>query len=788
MAKANNPDHADDDGSIGLPKMDAGMNKIAPPKSDKAKKRKKRRKIKDVRDANATPALSENTDDNIEEQNEDDNAPATVNGGAKSDPGIASTTKQEKPEGEEEDEDEESDEDILGRIRKRFERCVGWEAENRKAALEDLKFKAGDQWPADVATQRNTDRRPCMTVNKIPTFIHQVTNDQRQNRPSIDVSPIGDKGDPEAAKLYRGMIRAIERECQADIAYDTAFDSAVSSGEGFWRILTEFEPDSVDEQCIVIKRIRNRFTVYLDPGAQEPEGADARFGFITELLPRDQYEQEYPDADPMPFSPQGVGEGYKDWIAKNEVRIAEYFELRTKARTLVKLDNGWTGYEHELSDEVKQRIKSKRIIVEKEREVQVPIWYWYKVNAREVLERNVWMGKWLPIIRVVGNEIDIEGKVRYSGLIRDSKDAQRIYNFAVTAQIEIVALQPKAPYIVAEGQIEGHEQQWKQANTKNYPYLEYKPDTVAGKPVPPPQRSPPPAPSAGWMELRMGAAQDMMATTGVRFDPTNAENRVDDSGRAIREMRRSSDVGNFHYVDNLARALKHCGTQLVDLIPKIYDGRRIATILREDDAEERIMIDPDAESAFKEAKDPRTGKTVKIFNPSMGKYACTVTIGPSYATKRIEAAESMMAFAKALPNTAALISDLIAKNQDWPGAEVIADRLAKTIPPNLLAPDMKDVPPQVQAVMQHMDQQIKTLNQQLQQAVAALNDKGADRQVAMTKIENDFEAKILAIMQKADEGIQKHIGSHIQNLASDVKAMTAELAAAKEKPKKDEGE
>lgn len=770
---AQDPSRPKDDGRIKMPPVDAGMNKLPPASSAKPKKRTKHRKLKDVRDASKTPALSENTDDMVEEQNEEES-------NAVNDTGKGQKGKDASPA----EDDDESDDEILTRMRKRFDRAVSFEAENRKAELEDLKFKAGDQWPADVATQRNTDRRPCMTVNRIPTLVNQVTNDLRQNRPAINVSPMGDKGDPDAAKIYRGMIRAIERESQADIAYDTASDSAVSIGEGFFRILTEYESPESFDQVIVIKRIRNRFTVYMDPGAQEPDGADARWGFVTDLIPRDQYKAEYPDADPMPFDAQGVGEGFKDWIAKDEVRIAEYFEIKTVSKKLMQLDNGWTGYEDELSDTVKAHIKSKRILVEQERDVEVPQWRWYKATAREVLERNDWMGKWLPIIRVVGNEIDIEGKVRYFGLIRNAKDPQRIKNYSVTAQIETVALQPKAPYIMAEGQSEGHEQQWKQANTVNYPVLYYKPDTVAGKPVPPPQRNAPPPPSQGWEVLRQMSEQDLMATTGVRFDANQSMNRVDDSGKAIRELRRSSDVGNFNYADNLARAMKNLGTQLIDLFPKIYDGRRIATMLREDDTEEKIMIDPDASDAYKEVKDPKTGKTIKIFNPAMGKYAVTVTIGPSYATKRIEASESMMAFAKALPQTAALISDLIAQNQDWPGAEIIAQRLAKTIPAQLLAPDVKDVPPQVQAVMQHMDGQIKGLTGQLQQAMAALNDKGADREVAMTKINNDFEAKILGIMQKADSDLQKHVGSHIQNLASDIRALADEMKAAK-KPAND---
>lgn len=744
-----------------LPKVDSGQNKIPPPKPGK----KTRSKRDSERKPGEAPAVSAANTPNQKPADREEDDEETGNP-------ENPDTKDDKPKDVAKDE---SDADILARVRKRFKLCVGWEAENRKAALEDLKFKAGDQWPADVAAQRNTDRRPCLTVNKIPTFIHQITNDQRQNRPAINVSPVGDRGDPDAAKMYRGMIRAIERDSAADIAYDWAFEGAVSNGFGYFRILTEFESPESFDQVIRIRRIRNPFTVYLDPDHQEPDGADCVYAFITERITREEFKDKYPDADPMPFAELSIGDTYKEWVDAETLRIAEYFEIKHSKKRLVELENGWCGYYDELSDQVKEQIRTKRVLIEKEREAEVPEVRWFKVTAKDVLERNEWLGQWIPVIPVIGNEIDIEGKVKLSGLIRDSKDAQRIYNFGVTAEIELVALAPKAPWIVEEGQIEGHEQEWKAANTKNYPYLSYKGTSVGGKPAPPPQRQQMVGSPIGWINLKQGAAMDMMATTGVRFDPTNADNRVDDSGRAIREHGRASANGNFQYIDNLARSLKHAGRQMIDLIPKIYDGRRITTILREDDSEDRVMIDPDSDKAYKEVINPKTGKKIKILNPTMGKYACTVTIGPSYATKRIEASESMMMFAKAMPNVAALISDLIAKNQDWPEAEVIANRLAKSIPAQLLTPDQKDIPPQIQAVIQHLDAQVKALTQQLQQAMAALNDKEKDRQIAMSKIEADFNAKILAVVQKADEAVSKHTGQHIMHLSREVADLTAAL-------------
>ena len=689
--------------------------------------------------------------------------------------------------------DQQRKEKILSRMRKRMERAIAAESENRKAGVDDKKFEAGDQWPSEVVAQRNLDKRPCLTINKLPTFVHQITNDLRQNRPAINVSPVGDRGDPEVARMYRGMIRFIERDCAADIAYDTAAKDAVTMGWGYWRILTEWESPESFNLSLVIRRIRNPFTVYLDPAHQDPTGADARWGFITELIPREEFEAKWPDADPMPYTDGGIGETMKAWITKDEIRIAEYFEIEYQTRTLIELDNGHIGWKDELDEVTVKYIERGRINIRDERESRVPRVMWYKATAVDILTEIEWAGTSIPIIKVIGEEIDIEGKPKYSGIIRNAKDPQRQFNYWRTSLTELVALAPKAPWIVEEGQIEGHEDEWKTANVRSQPYLSYKGTSVAGSMAPPPQRQPFAGVPGGVEQAAQNAAQDMMATTGVRFDATMNERMIDESGKAIRELRRSGDIGSFHFVDNLARSLRRTGEILVELIPKIYDEARTITILREDDKEEIVRIDPALQKPTGEMRD-LNGKPIKVFNPLRGKYGVTVTIGPSYATKRIEASENMMAFARALPNTAALISDLIVKHMDFPGADEIAARLAKTLPANLLTPDMKDVPPQIQALLNAQDQQVKQLGQQLQASMAALADKKGDRALEAEKIQNDFEAKLLkiaadleakaaAVHEKADASFNAHIGAQVQQIGADTAALIHEMqTAAPEEP------
>lgn len=668
--------------------------------------------------------------------------------------------------------DKAKEQKLLERARKRMDRCISGESDNRKDALDDLKQYKGDQWPADVRAQRNFDNRPCLTINKFPTFVNQVTNDVRQNRPSINVSPVGDRGDPEVAKMYAGMIREIERKSVADIAYDTAFANVARCGYGAWRVVTEYEKPNSLHQVATIKRIRNPFTVYFDPAHQEPDASDAKFCFVTEMIPRSEFEDDYPDADPMNWRQAGQGDTkMSNWIGKDEVRIAEYFEVENEKRVYVLLSNGSEGWEDELEPTLFDQFE-----VIAERESDVPKVKWYKMTAVEVIEEREWPGKWIPVVKVIGDEVDIEGKPFYWGIIRMAKDAQRMFNYLRTSYVEAVALVPKAPYVMAEGQDEGYEAEWKQANTKSFPALHYRPTTLENHLVPPPQRQPPVPVPQGLEVAASDAAQDMMATTGIRFDSTKQERMYDESGRALRELRKTGEIGTFHYVDNLTRSLRHTGEILVDLIPKLYDRRRITTILRENDSEERVMIDPAHPSAMGEMKDS-AGKVVKIFNPTYGEYGVTVTIGPSYATKRVEAAESMMDFMRALapaqPQAITAIMDLIAKNQDWHGAEEIQGRLAKVVAqlhPGIMDMQMKDVPPQLQALLMGAQQQVKQLSQEKAQLTLALNDRNADRAVQMDKQEKDFESKLLAIAQKA-EAAQQTTGAQIKELVDAVTAM-----------------
>lgn len=643
--------------------------------------------------------------------------------------------------------------DFIAKAVKRFNKASQKEATDRQKASEDIKFKNGDQWPEQIRATRTIEKRPCLTINKMKTFVHQITNDQRQNRPAINISPVGDRGDPETAKMLKGLIRQIERQSAADIAYDTGFDSAVSMGWGYWRVITDWEDEDSFNQVIKIQRVANPFSVYMDPDTEMPDGSDARWVFISDLILRDDFEDLYPDSDPMPWGEGGMGDMYKDWLTPTHIRVAEYFYEDVEVKRLVALNSGHVGFYDDLDDKIKAQVdKDPEGQIKDEREVRCKYIRWCKLTAKEILEENDWAGSYIPVVKVIGDETIIDGKATYAGLIRDAKDAQRMYNFWVTSETELIALAPKAPWVMEEGQIEGHEQRWKDSNVKSLPYLLYKGTNIAGKPSPPPQRQQFAGPPAGVVQAKIAAAQDMQATTGIRFDATLQERNYDESGKALRELKRVGDLGNFHYIDNLSRSLRYTGKIFIDLIPKIYDTPRVLTILREDGSEERVKIDPQQGKSY-HRQQGQDGNVERIYNPKLGQYDVAVTIGPSFATKRAEAADSMLQFLKVVPQSAPMVADLIAKNMDWPGAEEIYTRLASTLPPQMLNKQMEHLPPEAKAIVMNLSTAMQKLQAEHKQALAMLGDKEKDREIERAsvindkqKIEKDFEAKMAKVL------------------------------------------
>ena len=649
--------------------------------------------------------------------------------------------------------DSDSKTELLATARKRMNIAISAYSDSREDEVNDLKFYAASpdnqwQWPADVLQTRGAvqgqtiNARPCLTINKLPQHVKQVTNDQRQNRPSGKVIPADDKGDVEVAEIFNGIIRHIQYISDADVAYDTACENQVAFGEGYIRILTDYCNEDSFDQEIKIGRVRNSFSVYMDPLIQDPCGSDAKWCFITEELTKSEYERLYPDSTPLSVW-QSVGNGdesISQWISEDTIRIAEYFYVEYDKGTLNLYPGNVTAFSGTPEDKQYKSLYGKPL---KSRQSDRPKVKWCKINGYEVLEEREWAGKYIPVVRVVGNEFEVDGRVIVSGIVRNAKDAQRMYNYWVSQEAEMLALAPKAPFIGYGGQFEGYETQWKTANTQNWPYLEVNPDVTDGQGgvLPLPQRAQPPMASSGLLQAKAGASEDIKNATG-QYNASLGMTSNERSGKAILARQREGDTGTYHYVDNLARAVRHVTRQLVDLIPKIYDTQRIARIVGEDGEVKHAEINPDQQEPVRQLVDQFGNVVKKIYNPGIGKYDVMVTTGPGYATKRQEAMDAMSQILQGNPQLWAVAGDLFVKNMDWPGSQEMAKRFAKTIDPKLLQDEDKS--PEMQAA----EQQIQAMGQELDQLHQMLQRVGNSMEAQELRIkEYEAETKRISAVQ-----------------------------------------
>lgn len=653
---------------------------------------------------------------------------------------------------------------------KRFKQMQEHNQEVYKVALEDMHFIKGDQWPDDVKMARQQDNRPCLTINKMPQHVRQVENDQKQNRPAIQVSPVDDYADIDTAHVLQGMIRNIENVSDAEYAYDKGFEGACRGGIGYFRLSTDYVDEKSFDLEARVDVIDNPFKAGIDPYSILPDGSDAKWGFVWDSMSREDFEAEFGKSKLARHEDwDGLTKNYDGWIGDDEVRIAEYFFKDIKRVKLIELSDGEVYFEDELPQpnedgtftlELEEAEDIGGVLISQEVfEVVRERWTTkcevkhLKINAIEVLEETTFPGSYIPIIPVYGYSHNIDGEIIRESVIRHAKDSQRILNFWASSEAEAITLAPKAPFIGAEGQFTGHENKWGQANVKNYPYLEYNPVSHEGHLAPPPQRNAFEPPVMAITQARLQANQDVKEGTGI-YDASLGNRSNEVTGIAIQRRNQQSQTSNFHYVDNLAKSIRHAGRILVQIIPIIYDADRIVRTLGFDGEEKLVRINSD-QNLLEDQK--------RAYHFSFGKYDVTISTGPNYETKRQEARDSMIQMSQASPKFAEVAGDLMVQNMDWPGSQEIAKRLKKTLPPEIVSDDEQEIPPQAQAVIGELTQRLELLAQE-NQILRNTQEKDllkiqSDEKRALMKIEADYRMKLLDI-----EG-QEHMAMVQQELA-----------------------
>lgn len=603
--------------------------------------------------------------------------------------------------------------------RKRFKLAAEAEQHIRKEALDDLRFYAGEQWPDNIVSDRNLTNRPILTINRLPQFAQQVINEQRASRPSIQVNPVGDGADVETAEIIQGLMRHIEVNSNAEVAYDTAFEHAVIHGFGYFLLTTEYCDDESTDQDIVIEEIEDPFSIYYDPTCKKPDGKDAEFAFRVSEIPLDKYKEDYKNSKVASLSDfRSIGDAERDWFTQDGVRVAEYWHIDKKPRVMVRLTDGRMVDDSKLEDTDQIELRNGKPITRKS---VTRTCVWTKMNALEVLDERIIPGKSIPLIPVLGGKLIVNGRKKLIGIVRHAKDAQRMFNYARTGVVEQIALASKAPWIMAEGQDENHEEEWRLANVKNYSRLIYKNTGTRDQPVGPPIRNTWEPPIQALTQSLAQSDQDLKSTTGI-FDPSLGERTASQSGVAISALQRQGERANAHLLDNMTRSVRRAGVVALEMLPTVYDAARVIRIVNPDQSHRMVTIN----EQFMELG------VAKIYDLTVGRYDVTVSTGPSYHSRRQEFVQSVLSLVQAAPQTMAFVMDLLVRNMDWPGAAEIADRLKKMLPQQLQDPEKDSpdgqppLPAAVQAQIQQMMQQNAMLVQELQKVSQTLETKRLD--------------------------------------------------------------
>ncbi len=617
-------------------------------------------------------------------------------------------------------------EDIIREARDRLKAALDWESAARANAREDYKFVNGDsangyQWPAHLLRNRELDRKPTLTINKTAQHCLQIVNDARQNQVEIRIDPVGDQATYESAQCMQDLVRHIEYQSQAQDVYITAVDFQVKTGIGYWRVLTDYIDDRSFDQEIYIRRIKDPGMVVLDPDINELDGSDANWGFVYEDVPEKQFFKRYPKwKDRAPAS--ALDTGRDDSIPTDHIRICEYFRRVEKRDMLYATESG-TVTRSKLGPELAAALDADESV--QKRPILTQAIEWFLIIGEEVAEERDWPGRYIPIVRVVGEETVIDGKLDRRGHVRALKDPQRMYNYNASAAVEYGALQTKVPWTLPLEATEGVEQYWRTANQVNHAYLPYKSHREDGTPLPPPQRPEPPGVAPAFLAGMQAAAQEMQMVSG-QYQAQMGEQSNERTGIAIQERQRQGDNATYHFIDHYASAVRYTGRILIDLIPHVYDTQRVIQILQENGDKTSVAIDPSQQVA---AQEQRRGEAVlRVLNPRVGRYEVQSGVGPAFATRRQEAFNALIQLAGASPELMAKAGDLVMRAADFPMAEELAERLK----PPTLDPAVQQLQQQVQATQAQLASALHDLAQQRLKHTATEQQKDIDAYRAET--------------------------------------------------------
>lgn len=620
--------------------------------------------------------------------------------------------------------------DPMAEMRKRFEECYDADRDQRDLAIEDWEFVniPGEQWDSHMKTLRKG--RPCYEFSILRSHWRQINNDQKKARPSIKVRPV-ENGDMKGAQLRQGLIRNIEQVSNADHAYDSAMETVSASGFGAWLVRTDYSNDDGWDQDICIDRIDDPLnSVWLDYNNLD----DPSYGFILKDYTREGFKAAFPDAEAVSFEAANQS-GMGSWFGEDMVRVVSYYRIETYDKTIILLSDGRSMERTADTDALMDEWATQGITVERERKAKGRKVIMSVCSGAEEIDGPYELAfDRIPIIGIWANRFKHEGKWYYCGMVRFSRDPQKLVNYNLTTAMETIGKAPKSPYLVTPEMLSGKgvAERWANAGATDPFFLPYTPDAKApgGRPA----REPAPEVPAALLQLASTSVDMLKATDGI-FDASVGARSNETSGRAILARQQEGDTATFDYQDSVSKGIRKCGEIILKALPSIYDTPRVVRIIGNDGTEKM-------EELYKVEIDAQTGRQIKANDLSMGKYDLTVSTGPSYDTMRMEFFDTMSNLAQSNPMIAQAVPDLMMKALDFPGAEEAAERLKMLLPPPIqqkLA-EGKELPPEAAMALQQAQQMMQQAQQQMQaiqQAAAELDQSKAATDAEKQQIQAD---------------------------------------------------
>lgn len=620
-----------------------------------------------------------------------------------------------------------STEKFLEEMRHEYQSDLDFDRINREQALDDKRFAAGEQWDKVVLEQRKG--LPCLVINSIPQFTAQLVGDWRESRKAIKVVPSNDE-DQDVASIRGDLVRSIEMQSRASRVYDSAFESLIQCGDGAYRISVEYARDDVFDQDIFIRPIEDALSVVWDRFSVDPTGRDARHVFVDDRIPKAEFNRKYPECSPDELVSEDefrelTTEG---WVDQDSYRVTEYWRLIQRQRVMAIFQNGKV---YELNAENMDQLVKENGPPVKTRLAWCSYAQMHLVTGFEILSGPYeYRLNRLPIIRMSGRVVNIGGRrVRY-GLVRFMKDPVRLKNFWRSVAAEQLGYAPKAQWIAPESAVEGREETFRKAHLSRDPLIVYNDGAEA-----PPERIDPPVPQAALLNEAQVNAQDMKDVTGIH-DASLGVRSNETSGRAIQARQREGDIASLTFYDNGNEAVLEGGDVINQLIPQIYDGTRVIRLIGED---ERMK--------FARVNDPMDPMSVDL---SVGEFDVALSTGTSYTTRRVEAAQAMMDAIQVWPQLMTIAGDLVARAQDWPGADKIAERIEQTMQGPQVDPQQLA---ELQQELQKLQMENATLKLENKNKQGELEIKTYDAETKRIGVLSDHEVDLQAAQMNAIKAI-----------------------------------